>query len=215
MIRVIKSFGITLCLIFCGITYLSAQQAIVDQLKEELKKKGLHSYSVSASGINGNLLIVGSVSSQAQKDIIIETAQNIPGVTSLKEEIFVDTSYGASVYSDEEVRNNIQEALAQSSLKAPGLSVKEGNVVLSGDFSSFRTVDEISAIILSTEGVQGFSTNVTVNGKDYMEGFGGKRKESEVATKKQRCHGKKHGKKMDKAQGKEKKSCCMEKSGEK
>jgi hypothetical protein len=82
--------------------------------------------------------------------------------------------------------------------------------VLSGDFSSFRIVDEISAIILSTNGVQGFSTNVTVNGKDYMEAFGGQRTESRMVKKKKRCH----ERKMNKEGKGKKKSCgCGKKKG--
>jgi osmotically-inducible protein OsmY len=207
MMRIIKSGIIAVCVVFSSVGIVSAQQEIVNNLQAALQQqKGLQNYSISASSINGKLLLVGNVSTEKEKNIIIETAQSIPGVVSLREEIFVNPEYGRPVYSDEEIRNSIQEALASASLKVPGVTVKEGHVVLSGDYPSFRVVDEISSIILSTSGVQGFSTDVTINGRDYMDAFGG-RTESKIPGKKKKCH----GEKKEKSANGEKKPCCRAK----
>jgi osmotically-inducible protein OsmY len=197
----------TLVIVFVTTSSLVAQPDVVSRFKKELSaQSGLQSYAVSASVINGGLLIVGETATEREKNIIIETAQNIPGVVSLKEEIIVNPAFGQPVYTDEEIKNNIETSLQSYSLEASGIAVKEGHVVLSGDYSSFRIVDEISSIILSSPGVQNFSTNVTVNGKDYMDEFGGVRTGdtraekkaccSKMKEKKKECSGKKRQEKV-------------------
>jgi osmotically-inducible protein OsmY len=192
----IKSILYILGIVFATTSSLMAQPEVVSRLKKELSaQSGLQSYAVSASSINGKLLIVGETATEREKNIIIETAQNIPGVRALREEIIVNPAFGQPVYTDEEIKKNIEEALQRSSLEASGIAVKEGHVVLSGDYPSFRKVDEISSIILTSPGVQNFSTNVTINGKDYMDQFGGVRTGDTRAEKKSCCAKKKDKKK--------------------
>jgi hypothetical protein len=92
-------------------------------------------------------------------------------------------------------------------------TVNDGHVTLNGDYQSFRVIDEISSIILSTEGVRDYSTNITVRGEDYMKEFGGERTESALPMKGIRCGGKRKysetKSEMKKyGRGKKKRACC-------
>lgn len=211
MKQMLKSVVFAVSLLLLSSSVVTAQDDVVSRFKAALKQqKDLKNYAVGANYAGGHLTITGQVSSDKERSIIIGAAQKLEGVDSIKDEMTVRDEYGKSVYSDEEIKTNIVNALNESSLKAKELSVSEGKVLLSGDYASFKTVDAISAIILSTDGVQGYDTKVTIGGKDYMDQFGGERSESRVVAKTRRaCSGK------TTEDGKEKKSCGCQKSEKK
>lgn len=219
LINLFCKFYFTFFLIISFSQFAYTQQSLVNALKSELKtNKALVSYSINAKSSNGNMFISGVVSSEKEKSIIIESAQKISGVISLEEKITVNPAFGKPVFSDAEIKNNINSALIASNVISPkcrvDFTVNDGHVTLNGDYQSFRVIDEISSIILSTEGVRDYSTNITVRGEDYMKEFGGERTVSEAPKmKKKRCGGKKkysetNPEMKEEGKRKRKRACC-------
>jgi osmotically-inducible protein OsmY len=170
--KIVKLAVFFMSLAYFSSNFVSAQQDIVDNIKTALSSSNeIKNYNVSASAISGEVLLIGNVASEAERLTIIKIVHSVPGVVSVRDALIVKPELNSSVYQDDEIEQNIKNSLKKSSLNVPNLSVHQGVVEISGDFNSFREVDETSSIILTTPGVKDLKSNVTVNGMDYMSAF--------------------------------------------
>lgn len=170
--NIVKFFIFFMSLAPILVSQVNAQEHVVEGIKSALSSSSeIRNYNVSASAINGEVLLVGDVASEAEHMSIVRIVYAVPGVVSVRDALMVKPELDPSIYSDDEIEQSINSSLKKSSLSIPNMTVHQGVVEISGDFTSFRHVDEASSIILTTHGVKDLKSNVTVNGKDYMSAF--------------------------------------------
>ncbi len=141
----------------------------VNQHFRELKPYG--NYDLAASTSNGRLKIYGKVSNPEVKNRLIQILKDQEGIIEIEDSIRIDPDFGIEKFSDQYVKSHVNQVLKEldsSKNKISNIEVLKGNVSLSGDFESFRVVDEVLAKIRGVKGVKDLTTDVLVQGKPYL-----------------------------------------------
>lgn len=113
----------------------------------------------------GVVTLSGMVSSDAERKEFVRSASNIPGVTTVVDELRVPPPL-----TDEQLIERVKMALSTEGLTSAGpvnVDSSNGTVMVSGDRRSFREVDKVLSVVLMVDGVDDVKSSMTVNGMSY------------------------------------------------
>lgn len=172
--------------IFGGALFLSgcvAREAAEIE-KAFLQERFSGSYEVGVSQTTRGISLDGYAASESDRERMIAIASEIAGSREIIADISIQPpqriveKVAPVPPTDEEIRVSVSKIIQsvknnpESEVNIRGFEVRAGDVTLHGEAVSFREVDSLLARIATIHGVRDLHSDITVNGKAYMEKWG-------------------------------------------
>lgn len=135
------------------------------RINKEMPQSGQYEIKVQSIG-EGNLTLLGKVSSDAMKNRAEAIAREISGVTSISNKIIAPLPV-----SDDEISGKVMNALKEEGIDTSSLVIESRNgiVTLSGDRSTHEDIDKLITTTIMVDGVKSVNSKMTLNGRSYTD----------------------------------------------
>lgn len=161
-----KNLSVLLALIAGPIALLassSTDRKIEDTAKASYNYQTVLEDHVKVKANDGIVTLTGTVADKDQRDLAVDTVENIPGVTSVKNEIKIESSYAE--HSDAWMAFKIRSRLlvkANVSAATTKVAVKDGNVVLTGTADNLAQKELTEVYAKEIDWVKSVKNEITV-----------------------------------------------------
>lgn len=164
-----KTQRLTSLLLFSALPFtvfavLADDRKIEDAAKASYNYRTVLEDSVKVKVKDGIVTLTGTVEDQDAKELAAETVRNLPGVTSVKNEIQIESTEEAG--SDGWIAFKVRGSLlvkANVSVSSTEVEVKDGVVTLTGTAENAAQKELTEIYVKEIEGVKSVTNNIVVN----------------------------------------------------
>ena len=161
-----KNLSVLLAVIACPIALLASSatdRKIEDAAKASYNYRTVLEDQVKVKANDGIVTLTGTVQDKDQKDLAVDTVENLPGVASVKNEITVKSSYPE--HSDAWMAFKVRTRLlvkANVSAASTKVEVKNGIVVLSGTADNVAQKELTEVYAKEIDGVKSVKNDIVI-----------------------------------------------------
>lgn len=139
------------------------EDRVLDTARERLQRSDIGAHSIEMRHSGDTLTVAGTVESREDRDIVIDTLRDIPGVGRVEDNLTI------TVPDSQMVMQRVDGILrGMNASRQVTANMQEGELILNGNMRSRPEVDLLLSKVLMVPGVSRIKSDITVNGQPYL-----------------------------------------------